>query len=266
MANQDFTTYTETDPNGRITVSSSRITWAGLTRNEDAYVYDDKGVNHFDGDFEHLLTFFQDTGWDNNAVVVTWAIANDIDDYKGLIDNLKDSLTLYNQPSVVVNRLNLVELDGGTTYTDQFSVSRTATWLLYLKIKRDESVGSFGQIQCFIYSDSGRTNLLDTLSLTLHTSKKDFRYIYGVQSFNTASALAGNGYTENLDLQEPVNVTIVPSLLSSGYNVLPPTITTGRRNPTVPVNVRDDSIPSRVKVDNTPTMARVNHIPKRGRK
>ena len=48
MAVEDFTTYTEVDPNSRITVSSTKVTWASVQRDEDAYVYKDKGVNYFD--------------------------------------------------------------------------------------------------------------------------------------------------------------------------------------------------------------------------
>ena len=69
-----------------------------------------------------------------------------------------------------------------------------------------------------------------------------------------------------IELPLVIDATVNANLLSSGYNILSPTVTTGKRNPTVPVNVRSESIPSRVKVDNTPTISKINHIPKRGRK
>lgn len=53
---QDLTTYSiYPDPLVYTTVTSARATIASLPRNVDEYVYADKGVNHFDGDFEHLL-------------------------------------------------------------------------------------------------------------------------------------------------------------------------------------------------------------------
>jgi len=50
---EDFSTYTEEDPETLVTVTSSRVTWAGTAPNNVAYVCDDKTADHFDGDFTH---------------------------------------------------------------------------------------------------------------------------------------------------------------------------------------------------------------------
>ena len=55
MAIEDFSTYTETDPNSKIAVTSSKIDVSAIDRGDNAYVYDDKGSNFFDGDFEFLF-------------------------------------------------------------------------------------------------------------------------------------------------------------------------------------------------------------------
>ena len=55
MALEDFTTYTEVDTAGRLTVTSDTITIENLDRDEDSYIYADKGADFFDGDYEHLL-------------------------------------------------------------------------------------------------------------------------------------------------------------------------------------------------------------------
>jgi hypothetical protein len=47
----DLTAFTEVDPNSRIVVDSIRSEFTGLTRNEDAYVYKDYGIDNYD-DFE----------------------------------------------------------------------------------------------------------------------------------------------------------------------------------------------------------------------
>ena len=55
MAIENFTTYTEVDPNNKLTVTSTKITAVDLDRDEDAYVYKDFGANNFsrlDVDFE----------------------------------------------------------------------------------------------------------------------------------------------------------------------------------------------------------------------
>ena len=55
MAYEDFTTFTEVDEGSDITINSStNISWAELkTRRETGYVYKDKGIDHFNGDFTH---------------------------------------------------------------------------------------------------------------------------------------------------------------------------------------------------------------------
>jgi hypothetical protein len=92
MAYQDLTTYTEVDPNGHISTTSTRITYTNLAFNEDAYDYSDKGVDHFNGDFTHLLDikFTGDGGGGNRA----WVLANDVDDAYGLITGGKSALII----------------------------------------------------------------------------------------------------------------------------------------------------------------------------
>ena len=64
---EDFTTYTETDPGADITKTADRITFTALRTREDTfYVYKDKGVDHFNGNFEHLEKHTV-SAWSNGA-------------------------------------------------------------------------------------------------------------------------------------------------------------------------------------------------------
>jgi|GEM_PF-1428486 len=211
MAVEDFTTYTEVDPNSHITVTASRVAYAGLSTSEDAYVYKDKGVDHFAGDYEHLATVLIDavTG---DGLVFNWVLANLINDMKGIADAAGDyngAATRYTN-SDTSYKVSLYERVGASAYSDVY-VGAVDT-IYYLKIKRDEGVGTYGTLYCYIYSDAARTNLLDTLTLTLH-EKEDFRYIYACNSYNNASGFTITGYTENLDLQEAL--TILPTGIAS---------------------------------------------------
>ena len=200
MPVENFTTYTEVDPSGWITVTSSRITFASLRRNADAYVYSDKGVNNFDGDFTHLLTIRATANVDF-ALVGAWALTNDLDDALGLVTNNKDALTLFlkHQGGASQAKISLTELDGGTEYFSSVLTIQHDTDY-YLKIVRDESAGAFGTLYCYVYTDADRTNLFATLSVALHSSKKDFRYFLLSQSWNSGSSYAISGYVENLDI------------------------------------------------------------------
>lgn len=205
---QDFTTYTEVDPSGTIERTPSTITVANFKRTEDARVCDDKGVDHFDGDFEHLLdceATSRSGDWGSFAV---WALTNTADDLQAILDASGSffSSTFLWRPTQPRLEIDLLESDAGTLYQDIW-LSPSIGTQYWKKIKRDEVVGSFGQIQNFIYDDGpNRTNLVVTLSISLHTSKKNFRYYNGVNSWNNSADTSRliSGYSQNHDLQEPV--------------------------------------------------------------
>lgn len=203
MPTEDFTTYTEVDPNSHITKTADRITWADLIRNEDAYVYKDKGVNHFDGDFEFRFKC-EFTSSDNVGVSRMVMLANIINDAY-YIESNGDCLSYsFVKGGDAVYRFFIVEADGGTVYSDLSIISAATTY--YITFWRDEAVGAYGTINAYIctgnyYGESGYS-LVDTLALYLHSSKKDYRYIYGLSSYNDNNTPVQAGWIELLDLQE----------------------------------------------------------------
>ena len=194
---QNFTLYTETDPNSHITVtSSSKIDFTSLPRNEDAYVYRDCGANFFSGNVSIDFELQVDSG-DNFFNIYTCVIANAINDFYG-IDTANDSAlgVAFYKDSSTTGGIQLKELDSGTVYNaTAYAISLSTTY--YCTFVRDESVGTYGTLYLYIYSDTGRTNLLNTQTLTLNTSKKDFRYLYALQTYNSAHTNAGTGFVQN---------------------------------------------------------------------
>ena len=94
---ENYTTYTEVDPGSQIAITSTtRIDFTGLPRNVDAYVYADKGVDYYSGDFEFDLDITPTNGSSSTAsgVAAVWATTNDIDDYSGLATASKSFLTV----------------------------------------------------------------------------------------------------------------------------------------------------------------------------
>ena len=73
---EDFTTYTKVDPNSRITVTASKVSFAGLASNESAYVYKDKGANYFAGNFTHKFDCKFTAHTSNDEQNTVWAIAD----------------------------------------------------------------------------------------------------------------------------------------------------------------------------------------------
>ena len=198
---ENFGGWTEVDPNSRIVVTSNRVTWTNLTRNEDAYVYKDKGIDYFSGNFEIQFNFKTTAATEIGTTIVgIGSLTNAIDDLKGIDDANGDYISLVLHDKFVNYDFDLVECSAGTTYSSGVYGGALNT-NYYITIKRNEAIGAYGTIYCYVYSDSSRTNLLSTLSLALHDSRKDFRYLYAVDTMNTSEATrTHSGYIENLNI------------------------------------------------------------------
>ena len=206
MATIDYTTFTETDPSNKLTVTSTKIDAAALPEEDIAHVVLDKGAGFFDGDFEHLLEGYVDAATVNGIHSGGWGVGDHAN--PETTDNTKgDSLFMKLQEESAVAIFTASEHDNSNTYQDTVSVNKDT--LYYLKIVRDEAVGTYGTLYVYVYSDSGRTTLVDTASLALHTSKKDFRYLYGWLNYaNEVGAYTFTGYVQNLDIQEAAATSI----------------------------------------------------------
>lgn len=213
MALEDYTGYTETDPNSRFSVATNTITVTGLSSNEDAYVYDDKGVDHFEETYNHTFDA-QVTSASTTATLVPWSLANIVDDAWGIQGNASEDgheVFFINNSGTLEIRLR--EIDGASFYTDIFSGFSLST-RYYFTVER-VSGGSFGIVNCYIYSDSARTTLVDTLSLTLHADHK-FRYVYAAQSFNIPVVASLSGDVQNLDIGGEVT-GFIPFFFDAGH-------------------------------------------------
>lgn len=212
MAKEYYPDYTEFESSGDpYLVEANKITVTNLPRNIDAYVYDDKGVDHLDEDFAHLVDAQADTAGDNNQLFFPWMLSNEVNDWNGtLADTGESFLSLM----FVQNFVRLNECIGSGFVSDEYTGSVGTPY--YLRLVRDEAVGTHGTLYCYIYSDSGRITLLDTLSLTLR-AKRDFRYVYGVNCGNNGQAQTISGFAQNLDLGEAVATTWIPFFYDGGY-------------------------------------------------
>ena len=192
MAYEDFTTYTEVDVNDRISKTAQHIdfvTYRSNDANDKAFLYSDKGAAHF-GDFEHLIDVRVVSGsWAGHF----WALSNDV------VQIIDDTLHISGMMYGLNNFTYLRETYSGSTYTDHMSFVDD-TWYYYT-IKKTGTT-----LTMKVYSDSARTNLLDTLALTLHADHT-FRYVYGSSThwYSDANILTETLDIDNLDLQEGGN-------------------------------------------------------------
>jgi len=213
MALEDFTTYDETDPDNVITVGANSLSFNDFRgRFTTSHIADDKGVNHFSGDFEHK---FEIEFSDSTKLALTghWMVANSYAVDKDLADMISGGedcqiFHYYHADDVpLVYNLTLQIIEDGSQDVDTW-VSPVASTRYFIRVNRDDDGGAnnTGQINVYIatdnYDDEGGT-LKDTLTRDCGVGKQnDFRYIYPLYSYDTDNNVSNDGYTENLDLQE----------------------------------------------------------------
>ena len=183
---EDLTAYTKVDPNSHFYSVTNLAADFAIFKNEDMYLYKDYTAGYFDGDFTHLVTVNYDSSNDASFAGI-WGLANDVNDFKGIEDIAEDYLVVYLTETAPDYFIYLQECVAGATYSDFGEINNGTDY--FLKIVRNEAIGTYGTLYCYIYSDEARTVLVDTLTLTLH-KKTDFRYIYAVVSYNSGDILS----------------------------------------------------------------------------
>ncbi len=205
---EDYQTYAEVDAAGDITVdSATQITFDTMGANVESHVTKDQGAGHFDGDFEHHNDAQVSATSGSGAQSRIWGLANAADSMEDIDAASGDAFYGFMGQAGANRRIAIVEIDGGAAYQsawDGFTLSQR----YYYKWVRDEAVGTYGTLYCYVYDDAPRTNLVATPTLTLHTSKKDFRFIFALHSKDTSDADTATGDVQNLDLNEAAGIPI----------------------------------------------------------
>ena len=185
----DFTTYTEVDANAKLTVTATKALAADADTDEDVYLYKDLTANALDGldvDFE----IFQNATSDN-SVHCGMAISNTVGSVN---DFAATDISVLAWEGAGALYLSLWR--GNAVASDAKSGLSLDT-IYYCSLKR--TAGS-DTVTCEIYSDSGRTTLVDTLSVAGFSTTK-YRYVYGFINRNTATGGENfDGYVQNLTL------------------------------------------------------------------
>ena len=205
MGYEDFTTYTEVDPNSHISLTSTNINHIAWL-NEDAYVYYDYGVAAF-GDLYHEIEamYVNNFGGSGYRKSFFWGLTNEVNDGKYFFDNDKDCIfASYTRRTNGTEMFHLQAQDGSTYYDDYYESPDLDVWY-YFTIERNGSTATLK-----IYSDSARTVLVDTLTITCPTTK--FRYIYACNTWNRAYSVYQTVYIRNLNLFLPVPKKLVLKL------------------------------------------------------
>ena len=206
---EDFTTYTEVDPTSTITVDSA--TQISVASGINSYIYKDKGVDFFGGDFQFSVDFNTSGGVNEQCTAGFWMLSNNIGTVAEHDANNWPYLLVRFRRSVSYYR-DIIEHDGTSVYETNYQMDTRPG---YYTIIRDEAIGGFGRLTLKEYSDEARTTLVDTLYLDLHV-KTDFRYLYAaVQVWSVGEIVSNLGWEGQSDLIVTLPV-IEPILLGGG--------------------------------------------------
>lgn len=199
MPTEDFGYYTEVDTDNVLTVTTSRCTFDGLQMNwTQDYVYKDFGPARFGTNWTHTFDVCITTAEDQ-AVAVFYAQSNEID-YWG---SLANGFGVYFQVEGSGAYLDINLKDIETANADSYlNTSHSITKTYYMKLVRNGT-----SLALYIYSDSARTTLIDTLSITI--TNNNYRIIIPASTY-TGGGLGAteiDGYIENLNLDASFRTT-----------------------------------------------------------
>ena len=205
MALEDFTTYTEDDTPAVVTVTANKVAVASMAREDASWVYDDKGASHFGATFEHDFEFVG--GAAGLIEQGTWAVSNLITGGTSDWDvNNRQALGLVWRGNGDEGRLKGYE-DNDEDETINGSLPDDST-RRYLTVERTSETSA----TCSVYSDSGRSTLVDSVTVAV-TSGRRFQYVFALVPQNNATGRTSSWDVENLDLKEAAAGLSIPIVM-----------------------------------------------------
>lgn len=217
MANEDFTTYTESDADGVLSQTTTKATFTNADYHADTYLYKDYGVAHFNASFRFNLDFRATAIASSLSTYNLFGLSNYLGTQNALDNANRPFLGVgiqdWNNGTQKYPFLLFEQKPGGSGfYYDYSTFSFDLNTTYYLQIFYDSTVGTYGTIYCYVYSsDADRTagtNVIDTMTVTLHEAPS-FRYLYAFQIYTNNGATTNDvsGYVENLNLSALSNKT-----------------------------------------------------------
>lgn len=166
----DFTTFTEVDGNGKLTVTVPQALGTAVDRDEDVYLYKDKGVDFFDAldiGFELYINPASEAGSFGGM-----AISNTVGDFSGFAGTDITATAFHN-----AGNYNIYLFRGVGVVEDIFVASANTSY--YCVLAREAGNDT---VTLKIYSGSP-TTLVDTLTVAGYGATK-YRYVYAFVNYN----------------------------------------------------------------------------------
>lgn len=202
--------YTEVD-GGSVTYTrtTTRCTWATLSRNEHSWVYYDFGANHFSGDFEFWFEIYIDASTGHGSWGGIIALTNDLDAEDDIVAaNGNTQFAAWYDSTVSGNNVFTYEIDGGDEYAETGWHPNLDT-LYYCTLTRDDDGGTGSGLLLLQAYASAADRTADDNELTGYSgislkNQIDYRYLLvGWARDDGKYEETWDGYIENLEIKSP---------------------------------------------------------------
>ena len=196
MGLEDYTTYTVVEENDPYSVVANAITVTNLSSGETSYIYKDFGAGNFGDvllgiDFESIGT----ASSASSAFLYTFGLSNALNDAVAQFVNNDDSIWVFTFIGGGGQRAIGLTSWNGAQQTDNFLFAPNAWGVRHYQT----FTRSGNSATLKIYDDSGRTNLVDTISIGSITVDT-FRYLYAANSQGDAAANVITGEIANHEI------------------------------------------------------------------
>lgn len=196
MATEDLTTWLEADPNGRLTVISSKVTAASYqAADTGTRVSIDIGTNQINALDIDFTVYWSSVSGDAPGPAV-FSVVADLNDYYTSAGADDINIVLYKR-TVSPSYLLSMRRGTGDWGADEDSYGMSLFTAYYCTLSR--SAGS-STINLYIYSNSARTVLVDTLSISLASASTKYRYFAICNSSGASDSDSFGYYVETVDL------------------------------------------------------------------
>lgn len=198
---QDLSTYTKTDPSSDLTVTSTKVT-ATTMASVVAHLRKDFGAGYFAGNFT-VRYEIQKTDSAAGEYFDAIIFSDNAPPCSTDIYNAHANAILVEVPGSATSNTYLFAYDGASPYYQiSAGADLASATTYYCTLVRDESVGTYGTIYNYIYSDAARTTLAFSVqSVTLRSPKVDYRYFSAIASDHSGGAGSVTGFVQNIYIQ-----------------------------------------------------------------
>jgi len=224
LAIEDLTTWTEADPQAKLTVDATSVTINNLERNDnDTWVDYDFGSGYFSGDFTFRFEYTTPASGDSSVScwIYPFVLSNALDDPSHIESASGDFQSIiFSVGAGPVAYLYLDVVENGTRHTavpDPISFSTK----YYVTLERADSAGvnGTGQLTLRLYTGNyyGESGAVEHDTVTQDCGvgeQNDFQYVMLAAVRGDASAYPTDGVIENVDLS-PTTIEIVGTISGS---------------------------------------------------